>query len=223
MFAINKKMLVMPMFGFFVFCGSMGIMLVLKTLFIKEPPPVVIVQNEPSATSSEQEKSSNTSEDYVPRVSADSILKPFSNSDVAKFLAEIEVVKNEYEKKKELLTWKEKMLESMQANLDVEKKELVALRSELAETINSAGEKKAELKKEVITFEQSETKNLKKLAVVYGGMKPEKAAAIIREMDDDTAVKLLSIMDGRNSAKILQAVEPDRAVKLSEKIRVVSR
>ncbi len=223
MFAINKKMMVMPMFGFLVFCGSMGMMLVLKSFLIKEPPPKVIVQNETSTTNTEQQKAHDSSSSVSPQVSAASILKPFSNSDMAKFLAEIEAHKKEYEKKKESLTWKEKMLQSMQVNLDEEKKELIALRQELVETIKLASEKNAELEKGVITFEQSETKNLKKLSAVYGGMKSDKAAAIIKEMDDATAVKLLSIMDGKDSAKILQAMEPARAVKLSEKIRVVSR
>ena len=223
MFAINKKMMVMPMFGFLVFCGSMGMMLVLKSFLIKEPPPKVNVQKEPSTTSTEQQKAHSASSGVSPQVSAASILKPFSNSDMAKFLAEIEAHKKEYEKKKESLTWKEKMLQSMEANLEAEKKELVALRHELAEIIKLATEKNAELEKGVISFEQSETKNLKKLAAVYGGMKPDKAAAIIKEMDEDTAVKLLSIMDGRDSARILQAIEPEKAVKLSEKIRVVSR
>lgn len=223
MFAINKKMMVMPMFGFLIFCGSVGMMHVLKSFLIKEPPPKVIVQNETSATGAEQQKGRGASSGVSPQVFANSILKPFSNSDMAKFLAEIETHKKEYEKKKESLTWKEKMLQSMEANLEAEKKELVALRHELTEIIKLASEKNAELEKGVISFEQSEAKNLKKLAEVYGGMKPDKAAAIIKEMDDDTAVKLLSTMNGRDSAKILQAIEPDRAVKLSEKIRVVSR
>jgi flagellar motility protein MotE (MotC chaperone) len=223
MFAIGKKMTGLPVFGFLVFCGSLGIMFALKTFFIKELPPRMVVPSETSVIEDETGKSDNVLGGSVPRISAVSILRPYSNSDVAKFLAEIETLKDEYEKKKELLTWKEKMLQSVEASLDAEKKALVALRSELVETIRLADEKRAELKKEVITFKQSEVKNLKKLALVYGGMKPDKAAAIIREMDDDTAVKLLSLMDGRSSAKILQAVEPDRAVRLSEKIRVVSR
>ncbi|MGR3310241.1 MAG: MotE family protein [Candidatus Brocadiales bacterium] len=223
MFGINKRIIVLPIFGFFVFCGSMGIMFVLKNIFIKEPPSKATVQNETFTTSAEQGKSHDALSSIVPQISAASILRPFSNSDVAKFLAEVAVLKREYEKKKELLTWKEKMLESMETNLDAEKEELAALRYEITETIKLAGEKKAELKKEVITFEQLEMKNLKKLAAVYGGMKPDKAAAIVKKMDEDTAVKILSLMDGRSSAKILQAVEPDRAVRLSEKIRVVSR
>ncbi|HHT9126583.1 MAG TPA: MotE family protein [Candidatus Brocadiia bacterium] len=220
---INKKMMVMPMFGFLVFCGSTGMMLVLRSLLIKEPPPKVVVQGETSETSAEEQKGNGASSSALPQIPATSILKPFSNSDMAKFIAEIEVHRREYEKKKELLTWKEKVLQSMEANLDAEKKELISLKHEITEIIKSASEKKVELEKEVINFEQSETKNLKKLAEVYGGMKPDKAAAIIKEMDDDTAVKLLSTMDGRDSSKILQAIEPDRAVKLSEKIRVVSR
>jgi flagellar motility protein MotE (MotC chaperone) len=52
-------------------------------------------------------------------------------------------------------------------------------------------------------------------------MKPEKAAMIIKEMDDETAVKLLTMMDGKLSGRILESFEPNLAVKLSEKLKLL--
>ncbi|KXK30953.1 MAG: hypothetical protein UZ01_01074 [Candidatus Brocadia sinica] len=52
-------------------------------------------------------------------------------------------------------------------------------------------------------------------------MKPEKAAMIIKEMDEDTAVKLLTMMDGKSSGRILESVDLTLAVKLSERLKLL--
>ena len=52
-------------------------------------------------------------------------------------------------------------------------------------------------------------------------MNRKKAAMIIKEMDEDTAVKLLTMMDGKISGRILESFEPSLAVKLSEKLKLL--
>ena len=40
-------------------------------------------------------------------------------------------------------------------------------------------------------------------------------------MDEETAVKLLTMMDSKSSGKILESFEPNLAVKLSEKLKLL--
>lgn len=152
---------------------------------------------------------------------APTIFKPLSLDEISLMVKEIEGEKNEYQKKNTLLDFKEKTVESMRADLEAERKELDALKQDLNKILDFVTAQKVKLKSEAIQVDESELKNIKKLAVVYTDMKPEKAALIIKEMDEETAVKLLSMMDGKSSAKILEAFNPILAVKLSEKLKVI--
>ena len=152
---------------------------------------------------------------------ATTIFKPLSSNEIAKLLKELEAEKAEYQKKKEMLDFREKVQDALCADLETERKELDALKQELNKILDSITTQKVELKKGSVQFDETESKNLKRLATVYGGMKPEKAAMIIKEMDEDTAVKLLTMMDGKSSGRILESFEPNLAVKLSEKLKLL--
>jgi len=109
----------------------------------------------------------------------------------------------------------------LRANMEKERKELDALKLELNKILDSVTTQNVTLKKETIQLDEAESKNIKRLATVYEGMKPEKAAIIIKEMDEETAVKLLTMMDIKSSGKILESFEPNLAVKLSEKLKLL--
>lgn len=157
----------------------------------------------------------------VYKQNATTIFKPLSSSEIAVMLKEIEMEKNEYKKRKEMLDYKEKVLESLRADLEAERKELDAVKQELNKILEVVSTQKVELKKETVQLDEAESKNIKKLAAVYSGMKPEKAAMIIKEMDEDTAVKLLTMMDGKSSGRILESVDLTLAVKLSERLKLL--
>lgn len=157
----------------------------------------------------------------VYKQNATTIFKPLSSSEIAVMLKEIEMEKNEYKKRKEMLDYKEKVLESLRADLETERKELDAVKQELNKILEVVSTQKVELKKETVQLDEAESKNIKKLAAVYSGMKPEKAAMIIKEMDEDTAVKLLTMMDGKSSGRILESVDLTLAVKLSERLKLL--
>lgn len=157
----------------------------------------------------------------VYKQNATTIFKPLSSSEIAVMLKEIEMEKNEYKKRKEMLDYKEKVLESLRADLEAERKELDAVKQELNKILEVVSTQKVKLKKETVQLDEAESKNIKKLAAVYSGMKPEKAAMIIKEMDEDTAVKLLTMMDGKSSGRILESVDLTLAVKLSERLKLL--
>ena len=157
----------------------------------------------------------------VYKQNATTIFKPLSSNEIAKMLKEVEAEKRKYEKRNELLDFKEKTLDSLRADMDAERKELDTLKLELNKILDSVTTQKVALKKDTIQLDEAESKNIKRLATVYGGMKPEKAAMIIKEMDEETAVKLLTMMDGKMSGRILESFEPNLAVKLSEKLKLL--
>jgi len=59
-------------------------------------------------------------------------------------------------------------------------------------------------------------KKIKRLTAVYAGMKPDKAAAVIAQMDLVTVVKIFSKMDEKKVGKILSFLKPKQAMTISE-------
>ncbi|TVM00221.1 MAG: hypothetical protein CV087_14740 [Candidatus Brocadia sp. WS118] len=236
---INKKMMMLPLIGISVFGIS-----VMGMLFMKEPKPPIPAQALHSEPKEENEDDVNTKQigtsttgitkpikdkkdrlttklPAVYKQNAKTIFKPLSSNEIAHMLEEIKTEKFEYEKRNDLLNLKEKVLESLRTDLEIERKELNALKQELNRMLDVVSTQKVELKKESVQLDEAESKNIKKLATVYSGMKPEKAAMIIKEMDEETAVKLLTMMDGKSSAKILESVDLNVAVKLSERLKLL--
>lgn len=237
---INKKMMMLPGVGIVVFGVSVMGMLFMKGKSI--PPESQTAQGETQGggvnnntginesgtatakvaqTDKEKKEKVIKKLPYVYKQNAANIFRPLSSNELARMLKEVETEKQKYEKKNELLALREKTLEAMRADMDMERKELEALRLELNKSLDSVTTQKVALKKETIQIDEAESKNIKKLASVYGGMKPEKAAMIIKEMDEETAVKLLTMMDGKNSGRILETFDPELAVKLSEKLKLL--
>ncbi len=237
---LNKKKMMLPGIGIVVFGIAVMGMLYMKRS--KTPPADPAAQDEVQGgektggadgaqngtataklekTDKEKKEKAATKLPYVYKQNATTIFKPLSSNELSKMIKEVEAEKHKYAKRNEVLDLKEKTLESLRADMDAERKELDALKQELSKMLDSVATQKVALKKETIQFDEVESKNIKKLAGVYGGMKPEKAAMIIKEMDEGTAVKLLTMMDGKSSGKILESFEPSLAVKLSEKLKLL--
>lgn len=74
----------------------------------------------------------------------------------------------------------------------------------------------AETPEAIAKAKAEEAKNISRLARLYGNMKPEEAAPIMRELDDDLVVNLLKKMEDEQAAKILAVMEPQRAAKVTK-------
>lgn len=61
-----------------------------------------------------------------------------------------------------------------------------------------------------------ETKNISKLARLYGNMKPEEAVPILTQLDDPTVVVILNKMEEDQAAKILAQFDPAKAAQISQ-------
>lgn len=117
--------------------------------------------------------------------------------------------RRELEKKERRL---ERLEEDLQKQKDEIAKQLVELQT-LRRTISS------KLDKKVVT----DAKSVEKLVGVYSNMKPQSAATIISQLNEDLAIKILSKMKKQNAASILDFIEPGKAQILSEKYAGINK
>ena len=115
------------------------------------------------------------------------------------------------------------LLDQRAARVTAEEKELGKIRADIETLRKEIGDK-------VIEISVDETKNLKTLAQTYTNLSPHAAVAILREMDDVTTVKILSLMKPDVVGALFEEMSrtPDndgtlarRAALLTEKLRLM--
>lgn len=142
---------------------------------------------------------------------------------------EMESLANELKDEKAQLRQRSDLLDQRAARLTADRQELDRIRSEIEGM-------RRDLDARVIAIKSDEAKNLRSLALTYSTLTPEGAVAIIREMDDPTVVKILSLMKADQTGAIFEqmAKTPDvstgaaagatlakRAALLMDKIRLM--
>lgn len=137
---------------------------------------------------------------------------------------EMENLSNELKEERARMRKQIDTLEQREARLASERKELAAMRAEI-EGIRQ------EIVEQVITIRDDEAKNLRALSQTYTNLTPRAAVAILREMDDMTAVKILFLMKADVVGPIFEEMSKTsgvdgtplarRAALLSEKLRLM--
>ncbi len=136
---------------------------------------------------------------------------------------EIDNLASELKGEKERLRKHAEQLDLRAARLNAEQQELDKVRAELERM-------RKEISQRVIEINADEMKNLKTLATTYGNLTPRAAVAIIKELDDNTAVKILSLMKPDTVSPIFEEMSRTAAVDgtlarrvavLSEKLRLM--
>jgi len=136
---------------------------------------------------------------------------------------EIDNLSNELKDERGRLRKQSELLDQREVRMAAERKELAAIRGELDGMRHEIADK-------VITIRADEAKNLRSLAQTYTNLTPRAAVAIIREMDDVTAVKILYLMKPDVVGPIFEELSRTagtdgtlarRAAILSEKLRVM--
>ena len=136
---------------------------------------------------------------------------------------EIENLSSELKEERLRLQKQAEALELRAARLAAEEKEFAKLRANVELLRKQIAEK-------VIEISADESKNLRALAQTYATLTPRAAVAIIRELDDTTAVKILSLMKADSVGPIFEEMSkpsPDteplarRAAMLSERLRLM--
>jgi len=103
--------------------------------------------------------------------------------------------------KEELLTAREMELKTLSREVDKKIEELKNARIE----INALLEKKNEL----------ETQKAKALSKMYEKMEPEKASALLANLEKDLAIAILDGMSAKSAGKVLNNMDPAKAAVLS--------
>jgi flagellar motility protein MotE (MotC chaperone) len=136
---------------------------------------------------------------------------------------EIENLSTELKEERARLRKQSELLDQRAARLVAEEKEFAKLRADVESLRREIAEK-------VIEIAADETKNIRTLAGTYAVLTPRAAVAIFREMDDSTAVKILSIMKAETVGPIFEEMSrtgttdntlAKRAAVLSEKLRLM--
>lgn len=137
---------------------------------------------------------------------------------------EIENLSNELKEERARLRKQSDQQDQRAARLAAEEKELAKVRADID------GLRK-EIADKVIEISADEQKNIRTLAATYTNLTPKAAVLILREMDDTTAVKILSLMKPDVVGAIFEQMSAlantdgaplaRRAALLSEKLRLM--
>ena len=136
---------------------------------------------------------------------------------------EIENLSNELKEERSRLRKQSELLDQRAARLALEEKEFAKLRADVEAL-------RREIADKVIEISADEAKNVRSLAATYTALSPRGAVAILREMDDSTAVKILSLMKPDIVGPIFEEMTRTgtsdaplarRAALLSEKLRLM--
>ena len=136
---------------------------------------------------------------------------------------EVDNLASELKDEKARLAKQQEVLDQRAARIAGEQQELEKVR------INIEGMRK-EIAEKVIEIQADESKNLRSLSQTYANLTPKAAVAIIREMDDVTVVKILSLMKPDVVAPIFEEMSKTsdrdgllsrRAAVISEKLRLI--
>ena len=138
---------------------------------------------------------------------------------------EIDKLADELEAKLADLAAREADLEAREARMAAAMQELKQARSEI-DTMRT------QLAKSIGQLKESEMKNIRTLAATYADMKPKAALPLLRELTDDTIIKILAVWKPDNVRPLLDEIsrnagaDPEmvrRAGMWSERLRLLPR
>jgi flagellar motility protein MotE (MotC chaperone) len=137
---------------------------------------------------------------------------------------EVENLSSELKEDRERLKKESDQLDQREARIAAEERELAKARSDIEQLQKQISDR-------VVEISADEMVNLRKLSQTYANLTPRAVVAIIREMDDNTAVKILSLMKPDVVGPIFEEMSKNagtdgaplsrRAAILSDKLRLV--
>lgn len=137
----------------------------------------------------------------------------FNNPELDQLIADLK-------REREHLAEREKQLEELAARLQAEK-------TEISRVTNTVVQLQREFDLNLTRLKEDEQTNLKKLAKLYTTMSADGAAAVMKELPDDTLVKLLALMKEAELAPLLEllskpnAADAKRVALLTERYRLL--
>jgi len=132
----------------------------------------------------------------------------------------------ELKKEREAVIEEQKDLAAMSSQVTAERQEVEKVKNEILRL-------RKELEARIVEISEHEKENLKNLGQTYTAMLPAGAAVILREIDEDSAVKILAQMKPKSAALVLgemaRIVDKStdesparRAARISDKLRLMT-
>ena len=146
-------------------------------------------------------------------------IKEFSSDEIRKYQQELKERVALYEKKSALLRKNEREIEAFKSDVENRKKEMETMRKKLDGALLLISKERIDLDSDLIVFDESERKNLKRLAGIYSSMDALKAAQVLSKLKKNTSAKILAGMQSKKSSKILSEFDPAFAAVISERIK----
>ncbi|MBZ0107226.1 MAG: hypothetical protein K8F52_01040 [Candidatus Scalindua rubra] len=146
-------------------------------------------------------------------------IKGFSPDEIRKYQQELQERIRLYEEKSALLRKKEREIEAFKADVENSKKEMTSMRIKLDGALLLISKERIDLDRDLIVFDESERKNLKRLADIYSSMDGLKAAEVLGKLEKITSAKILTGMQSKKSANIISEFDPSFAATISEKMK----
>lgn len=131
---------------------------------------------------------------------------------------EIDQLLEEVRREKEALAKREADLKELAKRLAAEQAEITTVTQRVAQM-------QMEFDQNVVRIKEDEVPNLKRLAKLYTTMSPEAVLVILKELDDQTVVKLFNSMKDSDTAPLLEAIAKEgetqakRAAAITESLR----
>lgn len=150
-------------------------------------------------------------------------LRPLTAGEVTQLIQSLKDQRNVYLEQCEELAKNDKRLALYRLELDEERKQVEGIKNDIADQWDQLRKSRDEFKREVLSLDAVEARNLKQLASTYAAMKPNIAGSTVAKLDEDTAIKLLSLMRERSAAKILEQLDDEVAARLTERMITLKR
>ena len=148
-------------------------------------------------------------------------IRPLSAEEISQLIEDLREQKRIYREQRAEVAREQKRLSMARSDLATERQAIDALREKVSTEWEEIQKARDDLKKKVAVMESDETVNLKKLALQYEAMKPDKAAAVLQELSENTAAKIMFLMRERAVGKILEKLDKEVVRNLSEKMALL--
>ncbi len=146
-------------------------------------------------------------------------IKGFSPDEIRRYQHELKERILLYEQKSALVRKNEREIDAFKIDVENSQKEMETIRKKLDGALLLISKERIDLDRDLIIFENSEKKNLKRLSDIYSSMDPLKAAEVLSKLKKVTSAKILTGMQSKKSAKIVSEFNPIFAAAICEKMK----
>jgi flagellar motility protein MotE (MotC chaperone) len=150
-------------------------------------------------------------------------LRPLSSEEISRLIEELKEERQACADRSLEIEREKKRMELYRDEIAKEREQLLAIREKVVSQWEEIKNARTALNTQVTEIQSLEAKNLKQLAASYEAMKPEKAAPIVKKLDEGTAAKTLFLMRERAAAKIIEQLDTESAAKLTERMLLMKQ